>query len=325
MEKEIVGKVLEGDLRTIARLITLIEDGDPQTSEIISQLYKYTGKAHIIGVTGPPGVGKSCLVDKLIAEYRKMGKTVGVIAVDPTSPFTGGAILGDRVRMKEHSLDKGVFIRSMGSRGSLGGLSKATSNVIKVLDASGKNVIIVETVGIGQTQVDIVKYAHTVLVVLMPKMGDEIQAMKTGFHEIGDIFVVNKADQENADRTVMILEEMLEAGKGRSGEAKKAGLEWEKPVLKTIATTGEGVHELVETIEKHKEYLVNSKMIEKIREKRSEAEILDSVLAKLQDYIFKDIAQTDWFKDMVKRIAAGEIDPSSAAEKVVKKILQKEN
>ena len=254
-----------------------------------------------------------------------MGKTVGVIAVDPTSPFTGGAILGDRVRMKEHSLDKGVFIRSMGSRGSLGGLSKATSNVIKVLDASGKNVIIVETVGIGQTQVDIVKYAHTVLVVLMPKMGDEIQAMKTGFHEIGDIFVVNKADQENADRTVMILEEMLEAGKGRSGEAKKAGLEWEKPVLKTIATTGEGVHELVETIEKHKEYLVNSKMIEKIREKRSEAEILDSVLAKLQDYIFKDIAQTDWFKDMVKRIAVGEIDPSSAAEKVVKKILQKEN
>ncbi len=315
---EIVNKILEGDRRTIARLITLVEDEEPSVMEILRQLYRYVGKAHVIGVTGPPGVGKSCLVDRLIGEYRKLGKSVGVLAVDPTSPFTGGAILGDRIRMKNHSLDKDVFIRSMGSRGSLGGLSKATGNAIKILDAAGKDVIIVETIGIGQTQTDIIKHAHTIVVVLMPKMGDEIQAMKTGIHEIGDIFVVNKADQENADKTVLELEDTLDLK-----HKEKDSSEWKKPVLKTIATIGEGIPELIKKIEEHKEYLVKSNILEKHRLKRIEEEILDLVLTKIQTHILRSLVQTDEFKVLVQETAKGETDPLSAADRILKKVLQK--
>ncbi len=324
MNTEILKKVLDGDFKTIARLITLIEDENPKAIEIVSQLHKYTGKAHVVGITGPPGVGKSCLISRLIGEYRQRGKTVGVIAVDPTSPFTGGAILGDRIRMCEHTLDKGVFIRSMGSRGSLGGLSRATGNAIKVLDASGKDIIIVETIGIGQTQVDIVKYAHTVVIVLMPKMGDEIQAMKTGFYEIGDIFVVNKADQEDVDKTVMLIEDMLMVEKNRLWDLGKADLGWEKPVLKTVALTGEGINQLIEKIEEHKEYLVKSGLIEKFKEEKSEAEILDALTTKLQEYVLANIKKTKEFKDLVKKTSKGELDPFSAASQLVRKILRKE-
>ena len=322
MENEtIVKKVLDGDFKTIARLITLIEDENPKAIKIVSKLHKYTGKAHIIGVTGPPGVGKSCLISRLIGEYRRKNKTVGVVAVDPTSPFTGGAILGDRIRMGEHTLDKGVFIRSMGSRGSLGGLSRAAGNTIKVLDASGKDLIIVETIGIGQTQVDIVKYAHTVIIVLMPKMGDEIQAMKTGFYEIGDIFVVNKADQEDADKTVMLIEDMLKLEKGKIKE--KIIPEWEKPVLKTVALTGEGISKLVEKIEEHKEYLLKSGLIERFKEEKSETEVLDALTSILQDYVLTRVKETEEFKVLVKKTSGGEIDPYSAANQLIKKILQK--
>lgn len=321
METEILKKILDGDFKTIARLITLIEDEDPKAMEIVSQLHKYTGKAHIIGITGPPGVGKSCLISRLIERYRRKGKTVGVIAIDPTSPFTGGAILGDRIRMCEHTLNKGVFIRSMGSRGSLGGLSKATGNAIKVLDASGKDIVIVETIGIGQTQVDIVKYAHTVVIVLMPKMGDEIQAMKTGFYEIGDIFVVNKADQENADKTAMLIEDMLMVEKNRLWNPKKVDLGWEKPVLKTIALTDEGIDKLIEKIEEHKEYLVKSGLIEKFREKKSEDEILDALTIKLQEYVLANLKKTEEFKSLVKKTSRGELDPFSAANQLIKRFL----
>jgi LAO/AO transport system kinase len=324
LNTEILKKVLDGDFKTIARLITLIEDENPKAIEIVSQLHKYAGKAHVVGITGPPGVGKSCLISRLIGEYRQRGKTVGVIAVDPTSPFTGGAILGDRIRMCEHTLDKGVFIRSMGSRGSLGGLSRATGNTIKVLDASGKDIIIVETIGIGQTQVDIVKYAHTVVIVLMPKMGDEIQAMKTGFYEIGDIFVVNKADQEDVDKTVMLIEDMLMVEKNRLWDLGKVDLGWEKPVLKTVALTGEGINQLIEKIEEHKEYLVKSGLIEKFKEEKSEAEILDALTTKLQEYVLANIKKTKEFKDLVKKTSKGELDPFSAASQLVRKILRKE-
>jgi len=317
---EVVKKVLDGDVRTIARLITLIEDGSFEIADILAKLHTYTGKAHIIGITGPPGVGKSCLIDKLIREYRKKGLSVGVLAIDPTSPFTGGALLGDRIRMKEHSTDSGVFIRSMGSRGSLGGLSKATGYAVKVLDASGKDIVIIETVGAGQTQVDIIKYAHTVVLVLMPKIGDEIQAMKTGIYEIGDIFVVNKADQENADQAVREIEEFVEYEYER---LKERGVHpiWKKPVIKTVAVKGEGINKLVEEIEKHKNFLIESKIMEKLKIEKSRSEVLEVLSQKIYEHILRKTGTDEEFKSILHKVALGEVDPYSAANLLLKKFI----
>jgi LAO/AO transport system kinase len=203
MQQQIVKGVLNGDRRMVARAISLIENEDVNKNSILSELYPHTGKAYVIGITGAPGSGKSSLVDRLLATLRQRGLTVGVIAVDPTSPFTGGAILGDRIRMQEHALDKDIFIRSMGTRGSLGGLSRATKDAIQVLDAFGKDIVVVETVGVGQSEVDIIKYADTTLVVLTPASGDSVQTIKAGIMEIADVFVVNKADLAGADRTAV--------------------------------------------------------------------------------------------------------------------------
>ncbi|MCD6432329.1 methylmalonyl Co-A mutase-associated GTPase MeaB, partial [Candidatus Bathyarchaeota archaeon] len=207
--EEIVQGVLAGDRRSIAKAITIIENNPEKAHRIIASIYPHTGKAHVIGITGPGGSGKSTLIEKIIREYRRRGKTVGVIAVDPTSPFTGGAFLGDRIRMQELSVDEGVFIRSMATRNYLGGIARATKDAVKVLDASGRDVVIVETVGAGQSEVEIIKVAQTIVVVFAPGLGDEIQAIKAGVMEIGDIFVVNKADRENVDKSVMDIRAML--------------------------------------------------------------------------------------------------------------------
>jgi LAO/AO transport system kinase len=308
--KIIAQGVLKGDKRSIARAISLIENEQPEAQEIISLLYPNTGRAHIIGITGPGGCGKSTLVEKLVKELRREGKTVGVVAVDPTSPFTGGAFLGDRIRMQELSTDNGVFIRSMATRNTPGGLSRATKNAVHVLDASGKDVIIVETAGAGQSEVEIIKVAYTILVVSAPGLGDEIQAIKAGIMEIGDIFVVNKADRENADKAVIDIQAMLETdGKNQV---------WKPPIIKTIATRGDGVSELLEKIWEHKKHLESG--VSAFRyEAHVEAELFEVLKQKIAQRLLDDLRQKGALDAMLKKILAREIDPYSAADTIIAK------
>jgi LAO/AO transport system kinase len=238
----LAAQVRAGDVRALARAITAIEDQEPQAEALLEQLFPATGKAFLIGVTGSPGTGKSTLVDRLAAAYRAMNRTVGIIAVDPTSPYTGGAVLGDRIRMQSHAGDAGVFIRSMATRGFLGGLARATADVALVLDAAGREVIILETVGVGQDEVDIVRLADCTLVLMVPGLGDDVQSMKAGLMEVADIFVLNKAEREGADRLQQQIEAMLELAPARDG--------WKTPVMRTTATEGRGVAQLVEMIER---------------------------------------------------------------------------
>src|SRR5690348_17187899 len=242
---DIVERLLAGDRRALARVVTLIENNAPETRQILARLHVHGGHAHIIGITGSPGAGKSTLVTQLARELRRRDRTIGVIAVDPSSPFTGGAILGDRIRMQELAGDPHVFIRSMASRGSLGGLAVSTRDTVRALDAAGFDVVIIETVGAGQAEVEIVRAAQTVVVVTVPGMGDDIQAIKAGILEIADIFVVNKADRPGADQTAAELRMLLSLDEHR-GERR-----WRPPILKTIAATGEGVPELVDALARH--------------------------------------------------------------------------
>jgi LAO/AO transport system kinase len=306
--EEIVHGVLERDRRSIARAITLIENEQPEAQKIISFLYPHTGKAYIIGVTGPGGCGKSTLVEKLVEELRCRGKTIGVVAVDPSSPFTGGAFLGDRIRMQELSTDADVFIRSMATRSSPGGLAKATKDAVRVLDASGKDVIIVETAGAGQSEVDVIKVAQTVLVVFAPGLGDEIQAIKAGIMEIADVFVVNKADREYADKAVMDIRAMIETN-GKN-------VVWKPPVVKTTATTGDGVSELLERIWEHKKYLESSASVSRFRE-HVEVEFLEALKQRIAVSLLDDMRQKGELDELLEKIFAREIDPYSAAEKVI--------
>jgi LAO/AO transport system kinase len=305
---DIVQRLLTGDKRACARLITLVENQAPEATEALKELYPHTGNAHIIGVTGPPGAGKSSLVDKLTQYYRGQKKTVGVIAVDPSSPFTGGALLGDRIRMQDRATDPGVFIRIMGTRGHMGGLALATKDAIKILDAFGKDVIIVETVGTGQDEVDIIKAADTVLVVTMPSLGDDIQAIKAGILEIGDVFVVNKADLDYADKAVMELEVMLDFN------AK----EWRPPVVKTVANMGEGITELAEAIQSHVEYLKKEDLFEKKRRIKVETELLEVLTQYITKEILEKAEKTNEFDNLVDCIAQREMDCYTAAEKLLK-------
>jgi LAO/AO transport system kinase len=248
-EASLSERVLQGEARAVARAISLIEDEAPAGAELIRRIFPRTGHAYLIGVTGPPGAGKSTLVDRLIAQIRLSGRSVGVVAVDPTSPFSGGAILGDRVRMQAHAGDPGVFIRSMATRGHLGGLARATSEVALVLDASGTDIVVIETVGVGQDEIDIVRTADVSIVMLVPGSGDEVQALKAGIMEIADIFVVNKADREGAVVAVRDLQQMLRMG---------PELPWTPPVIPTTATTGEGVGDLWTAVEAHRAHLESS-------------------------------------------------------------------
>ena len=315
MIDDLIERMLQGDRRATARLITLVENDEEKAREIISKIYPHTGNAYIVGITGPPGAGKSTLLDKLIKVAREEGKIVGVIAIDPTSPFTGGALLGDRIRMQRHSTDPGVFIRSMATRGSLGGLAKATNDAIKVLDAYGCDVIFVETVGVGQIEIDIVKTADTVVLVTVPGLGDDIQAIKAGLMEIADIFVINKADKEGADATYFELNLMLDLEKERW---EKRG--WRPPIIETVATTMRGIRELWSAIKEHHNFLERSGEIERKRKFRAEEEVKTIVSGRIAKAISERLAEEE-VAALIEKIVMREIDPYSAADLVLEKAL----
>ena len=310
MSPPLAERVIAGDPRGIARAISLIEDESAAGADLIRDLYPRTGRAYLIGVTGPPGAGKSTLVDRMTGELRKAGQTVGIVAVDPTSPFSGGAILGDRVRMAAHFGDEGVFIRSMATRGHLGGLARATSDVALVLDAAGKDVVIIETVGVGQDEVDIVRTADISIVVLVPGTGDEVQALKAGIMEIADIFVVNKSDRDGADRLAQSVAAMLALQSFPPGD-------WRPPILKTEATTGAGVPEVIAAVDQFRAHSEG----ERASRRRSRQEYrLRDLLAHRFLQIAEQRLQPGEFQRLVNGIAARTIDPYSAATDVINRV-----
>ncbi|MGD8565329.1 MAG: methylmalonyl Co-A mutase-associated GTPase MeaB [Candidatus Bathyarchaeota archaeon] len=310
--REIILGVSKGDRRSIAKAISAIENNTPIMKDLLRAIYSKTGNAHVIGLTGPPGSGKSTLAEKMVREYRRKGKTVGVIAVDPTSPFTGGAFLGDRIRMQELSTDQGVFIRSMATRNYSGGIAKATKDVVKVLDAAGKDIIIVETVGAGQSDVEIIKVAQTTVVLCAPGLGDEIQAIKAGIMEIGDIFVVNKSDRENAEKAVIDVQAMLKL------DSRKK--EWEPEVLQTTATTGEGVLLLIEKIEEHRTFLRLSKR--ELSREKAETELVDAIRKKAMNLILRELKTEGKFEELVLKILKKKADPEKLAEKILARLFK---
>jgi LAO/AO transport system kinase len=307
---KLTDKILEGDVRAAARLMRDIENGAPAAVKELESIYLHTGKAHVVGVTGAQGVGKSTLVDALIGIFRRENMTIGVIAVDPTSPFTGGAILGDRVRMQEHSLDKGVFIRSLATRGWGGGLSKATTSMIHIMDAMSKNIILVETVGAGQTELDITKVADTSIVILIPGMGDEIQMMKAGIMEAADILVINKADKEGAHNLQRELEVMLEMKSYSPNE-------WKPGIVLTEAVHGKGTEELAKVILRHREFLVSSGGLERRCKQRVKLELIEAVESSLKDYIHQQIDKGDYLETLVNDLVQRKTSPHSAALQII--------
>lgn len=312
--KSTAEKVVAGDIRTVARLIRDIDDGIPEIREVLKEIYPHTGKAYIVGITGAPGVGKSTLVDQIITHLRKQDKTVGVLAVDPTSPFSGGAILGDRVRMQRHSMDKGVFIRSLATRGHFGGLTQSTRSAIDVLDAMGKDFILVETVGVGQDEVEIVRSAHTTVIVVVPGMGDDVQAIKAGILEAGDIFLINKADREGAEKTASDLRLMIDMDQ----EKHRKGA-WKPPILKAQAVFDKGIAELLEEIYKHGKYLCESADGMKLARKKERVreELSDMIKNRIIEEVINSITRTEEFESAVESIVSGDTDPYTACEQLV--------
>ncbi|MGO9118926.1 MAG: methylmalonyl Co-A mutase-associated GTPase MeaB [Desulfomonilaceae bacterium] len=311
-------KILKGDMRATARLIRRIDDGESGVFKELSLLYRHAGRAHIVGFTGSPGVGKSTLVDRVVTQFRRNQKTVGVLAIDPTSPFTGGAILGDRIRMQKHFMDEAVFIRSLATRGTFGGLTRSTADAIIVLDAMGKDIIIVETVGVGQDEIDIVHNAHTTVLVTVPGMGDDIQAIKAGLMEIGDIFVVNKAEREGAAKTVREIRFMLDMS---SEKYRNSG--WVPPVISTVAVEDHGVDELYKAILDHRGFLLggDSAKLAVLEKRRIRNQLLDLVRENLVETALKRMGGETALDQIVDEIVARRKDPYGASTELVDNLL----
>ncbi|MBI1276540.1 MAG: methylmalonyl Co-A mutase-associated GTPase MeaB [Anaerolineaceae bacterium] len=328
---DLVEPLRSGDRRALARLLTAVENERVGVQAALTALYPYTGHAWVIGLTGAPGTGKSSLVTELAKVYRSKGETVAILAVDPTSPFTGGAILGDRIRMRELSGDKGIFIRSMATRGSLGGLARATRDAVRVLDAAGFDRILVETVGAGQSEVEIARAAYTTIVIEAPGLGDDVQAIKAGILEIADVLVVNKADRPGVDSTVRALRTMLELGHPVSreqmvahhGQAVKVETPttpnhdfWLPPVIRTVATEGEGIVELVATIEAHRDYLTQANRMHRLEQQQVEMELVDRVRDELVKQLFS-VLPAEKLREVVDQVQARSLDPQSAVNQLL--------
>jgi LAO/AO transport system kinase len=309
----LVEQAREGSPRAVARLISLVEDASPALREVMALLAPHAGHARVVGLTGSPGVGKSTSTSALVAAYRRRGMKVGVLAVDPSSPFSGGALLGDRVRMQDHATDDGVFIRSMASRGHLGGLSWATPQALRVLSAAGCDVVLLETVGVGQAEVEVARLADTTLVLLAPGMGDGIQAAKAGILEVADVFVVNKADRDGADQVVRDLRYMLSLGDRRTD------LGWRPPIVKTVASRGEGADEVVEEVERHGAWLASSGSLDARRRERAADEVEAIAVTRLRQRI-GDLRGGDTLDLLAGRVVAGDTDPYAAADELVAEV-----
>ena len=311
--KEVVDRILKGEVKAAARLMRDLDDGVPQGLEVLKYLYPHSGRAHVIGITGSPGVGKSTLTDRLIQYLRVEGKTVGVVAVDPTSPFSGGAILGDRIRMQRHALDEGVFIRSLATRGHFGGLTASARAVITVLDAMGKDYILVETVGVGQDEVEIAATADTTVVVTVPGLGDDIQAIKAGILEVADLLVVNKADREGAARTYQDLMQMLELQTHRKDQG------WRPPVILTQAKDNEGIEELMAAVKEHREFLTREggEALKRARYGRARQEFLELLKEGMFRHLLRQLEKDGRLAGILQEIMERRIDPYSAAEALV--------
>lgn len=311
---EIAEKVTSGDIRTVAKLIRDIDDKVPEARESLKALYPFTGRAYVVGITGSPGVGKSTLVDQLVTHLRRREQTVGILAVDPTSPFSGGAILGDRVRMQRHSMDEGVFIRSMATRGYFGGLTQSTRSAIDVLDAMGKDYILVETVGVGQDEIDIVRSAHTTIIMLVPGMGDDIQALKAGILEVGDLFVVNKADREGADRTVNDLRMMIEMDENRYKDG------WKPPIVTAQAVFDQGIGEILEAIEAHRAFLrASPERIAARQREKAKNDLTEMIKDQIITQLLAEVVNSGAFEEALTSIMDRTLDPYTACDSIVSK------